>query len=326
MDWNWFFSSVAQSVAALVGILLAFVVAKLLNNQAEFSRQLGRARELIRRALAIRDAASIRYFEWYNERMLSDAVDEVTRRVQRIFEPLEEVLQDIQLPEYMPRDSALNAIRAALEQTEREQKEREEAERDRRVRASRSAGFGGVNAELMDSISRMPSGAEVQARALRNAAAEKDLADEREALRTLRVDVLDSIRHIKDLRGELLGNPESSPLIRSVLFGGLSLFLVGVIYPLSFLPVASAWRGALSFGAFFEILFSLRGGILTLTVAVFGGMIVVLWRTNAALRYPIEVLNDLAEWSQERPYSTYLEAWKQNLASSPGDARRVGPP
>lgn len=36
LDWNWFFSSVAQSAAAMVGVIAAFLIAKVLSNQAAF--------------------------------------------------------------------------------------------------------------------------------------------------------------------------------------------------------------------------------------------------------------------------------------------------
>jgi hypothetical protein len=35
-DWNWFFSSVAQFAAAIVGIFGAFIVTKTLANQSAF--------------------------------------------------------------------------------------------------------------------------------------------------------------------------------------------------------------------------------------------------------------------------------------------------
>jgi cytosine/uracil/thiamine/allantoin permease len=47
MDWNWFFSSLAQSVAALVGIFAAFVITKIINNQSDFARKATRIREII---------------------------------------------------------------------------------------------------------------------------------------------------------------------------------------------------------------------------------------------------------------------------------------
>lgn len=63
LDWNWFFSSLAQSVAALVGVFAAFIITKIINNQAEFQRKNLRLRELLSISAKYRDALSGRSFD-----------------------------------------------------------------------------------------------------------------------------------------------------------------------------------------------------------------------------------------------------------------------
>jgi hypothetical protein len=46
MDYNWFFSSLAQSAAAIVGILGGFTITKILSNQAVFSQNKKQLKEL----------------------------------------------------------------------------------------------------------------------------------------------------------------------------------------------------------------------------------------------------------------------------------------
>ena len=67
MDWNWFFSSLAQSGAALVGIIGAFVISKLINENERYHGIIQRVRELalIRRNLKFE--LNQCHFEWYNE-------------------------------------------------------------------------------------------------------------------------------------------------------------------------------------------------------------------------------------------------------------------
>lgn len=60
MDWNWFFSSVAQSVAALVGIFSAFITARIVSNESGFTRRNTRARETIVSTKRYRDTMSDR--------------------------------------------------------------------------------------------------------------------------------------------------------------------------------------------------------------------------------------------------------------------------
>lgn len=38
-DWNWFFSSLSQSAAAIVGIFGAFIITKIFSNQTAFSEK-----------------------------------------------------------------------------------------------------------------------------------------------------------------------------------------------------------------------------------------------------------------------------------------------
>jgi hypothetical protein len=255
---------------------------------------------------------------------MADATEEAIRRVRRLYESFEDVLPDLVLPEYLDTESAIQALKDALDKEEREAQERERAEQERRRREARTPGLGafGMNEALMANIARMPGQAELQSRALRSAALEKEVADEREALRRLRVDVSDSIRNIKAFAEELAGNPESSALISMVLAGGFVMFILGVIYPLSFLPVPLQWDRVLSAGAFSSILFSLRGAVLTLAVVVFGSVLLILWITNARLRYPAGIVADLTTWSLEASYSPFLEVRARN-AEKKAAARKI---
>jgi len=44
VDWNWFFSALAQSTAAIVGLIGAFVFTKIVNNQAAFAVKRNKSR------------------------------------------------------------------------------------------------------------------------------------------------------------------------------------------------------------------------------------------------------------------------------------------
>lgn len=47
MDWNWFFSSLAQSAASITGILGAFIIAKISSTQTDFSEKKKSLKELL---------------------------------------------------------------------------------------------------------------------------------------------------------------------------------------------------------------------------------------------------------------------------------------
>jgi len=73
MDWNWFFSSVAQCGAALMGIIGAFVISKLLNENERYYNLKQTYRDLFfeRRSLLNRICKCL--FRWYNEQTIIES-------------------------------------------------------------------------------------------------------------------------------------------------------------------------------------------------------------------------------------------------------------
>lgn len=87
MDWNWFFSSLAQSAAAIVGVFGAFIITKILSNQTVFSEKKNRLKELLAEAEKIKGDAQALSFDWRNkyrlygaqrdfEKLLNDGTEE----------------------------------------------------------------------------------------------------------------------------------------------------------------------------------------------------------------------------------------------------------
>ena len=312
-DWNWFFSSVAQSIAALDGTLVAFVVAKLVNSQAEFVRQQSQASELIARAQRLRDAASIRFFEWYNERQVSHLYSELERLESRSAGRLsaEKYLDIVALPEFLSRQRSREVISEWLRNREKEEEEEQERRAsERRARSNATSVFGGVAVPDLMPIPNLANAA------LERAAAQEEFDREREAIRQLRVEVYDCIRAARLLYLTLSDAPPFSALVKWTLIAALGLFVSGVIYPLSFLPVALPWEGRLSIASFFDILFSLRGLVLAIPVMVFGGLIVALLFLNRSLRHPSARLEQLALWTHDGQYSPHFAVWRENREQS----------
>ncbi len=105
MDWNWFYSSSAQSAAAIVGIFAAFIITKIVNNQSDFSNKKGQARRLISNSIRLEDEANTRYFHWYSERTMERALDKLEERLKEDSETLapRQYYNDIEFPEFIER-------------------------------------------------------------------------------------------------------------------------------------------------------------------------------------------------------------------------------
>ena len=80
-SWDSFFSTFAQSVAAVVGVIAAFVIARLIDAEAEYRRARNRSNELEVNAARLRDAAGAIRFEWYCNAKLNDAKTEIRKEL-----------------------------------------------------------------------------------------------------------------------------------------------------------------------------------------------------------------------------------------------------
>jgi hypothetical protein len=301
-DWNWFFSSLAQSVAALVGVLAAFMIARLLNSQAEFSRNASRADELLIGAERLRDAVKIRYFDWYNGRTNNAAIARVVADLND--EPdlfPEQRYQKAGFSVYTPRNEAVKTIEAAIAQVERDRKEEEEKERNRRT----GYGFTMPNLNIQSMASVMA-----------NSAAQQELTQEGEEIERLTVEVKHHIRQIRAHLTAIEANPERSSVVTATLVAGGLLFYIGIIYPLSFLPVLPGEKFDLSLSAFFSILFSLRGLLLGLVTIVFSVLLLVLHRINEALRHDPAKLENLRAALSLGWYSRFFQTREENQAAT----------
>jgi hypothetical protein len=65
MDWNWFFSSFSQSAAALIGIIGAFIISRLLGLNEKISATISHFDQLLIDFNHLKASISIRHFSWY---------------------------------------------------------------------------------------------------------------------------------------------------------------------------------------------------------------------------------------------------------------------
>ena len=68
-DWSVFYSSLAQSTAAFVGLLGAFIITKIINNEQQFNENKILIEDYIVIANNLKMRLKDRYFNWYNTRL-----------------------------------------------------------------------------------------------------------------------------------------------------------------------------------------------------------------------------------------------------------------
>ncbi len=302
MDWNWFFSSLAQSAAAIVGIFGAFIITKILSNQAAFSEKRSRMKELLALGRKAADSAGGLYFDWYNRHTSSRELEKIERLLGESVEANAEVIYaKLNYSPFLPRADAIAAIEHVLEERERQIK----AERQATQAHLERFGFSDATAFARPLVDRISSPLNLQLG--------PELQKEREAIEAVLRDVRHHIRLISNFLDSIAGNPESSLAITWALGLVTALFLVGVIYPLSFMPVPAAnWVPELSISAFFDILFSLRGGLLLVVSLIFISVLAMFLIMNVRMKYKPKDVEELSAFTFLAAYSKYFAVMEEN--------------
>ena len=308
-DWNWFFSSLSQSTAAIVGLIGAFIVSKVLTNQSAFAEKQRKAQDLISSAKQVREKAKLLSFAWYHRHTNADAID----RLQKMFEEdstldAESAYERLSLSPYISKASAIGNLRNGLDDNRR----RVEAERAAaQAEAERTRAIGGF-AAMRPSMS--------SADFLTNASLLAHLQPQLNAERDRIDNVYTEARHhsliVTDLHRLLIGNPESSNAISAALVMIALLFFAGVIYPLSFMPLPPLWTPRVSVLEIPRFLFSFRGILLAFVSLVFVAMLRMFFEMNRRLKYSPATVADLAAYESVGAYSEYFTNREEN------DARR----
>ena len=141
----------------------------------------------------------------------------------------------------------------------------------------------------------------------------EQLIEERDLIEALIIKIEKHCDHISIFLAENSENPQSSSLVNFSLCMVIALFAVGVIYPLSFMPLTADHEIQLSFLAFFDTLFSIRGAILVSVSLIFGAIVIIFFIINIKLKYPDEEMAGIFEFSTPSSYSSYLKNREINI-------------
>ena len=304
MDWNWFFSSFAQSSAAIVGIFGAFLITKILNNQALFSQKNSRAKEVIIECKRVMGLSKNRHFSWYNKYKNE-------KEYEKLMEMLKEgtdfsaakFYSELNFSIFSPKDDIVKNIENKIYEYKEVKRKREEAFKARAAAyMAKNPGYAyaeGVHEEFKPPI---------------NTELIKNLNKERELIDNALVDVNHHISIAKNMINEISGNPECSILIKKMLvFVGL-LFFLGVIYPLSFLPTNVGRDITLSFDfhVIMSHMFSIKGIFRTLLSIIFSSILITFFLLNIKLKYSNELISELMECKKLSSYSEYFAIMEEN--------------
>lgn len=139
------------------------------------------------------------------------------------------------------------------------------------------------------------------------------MVNEKELIDNVSLEIKRHVRLLTNFLSEVRGNPESSTIINISIIFILILFYAGVIYPLSFLPLSIGAHFNLSILAFVDILFSLKGIMLSIICLIFNLIMIMFLVINIKLKYKEEHIEELEKYSFCENYSPYLKNMINNM-------------
>lgn len=306
-DWNWFFSSLAQSAAAIVGIFGAFIVTKILANQSAFAEKSLRIQELITSGQKIADASSRLSFDWYHRHDSASELGDLEKLLEKDDELVPEALYNkLRFSPYIARADAIETI-ARMKTLRAERLEREHEESRRKMEQTKSQGMYAFS-QIMDSGLLRSLNAPMQLNL------QPQLKNEREEIDNQYTEAKHHVRVVSDFHAIVSPNSESSSVITASLILILTLFFAGVIYPLSFMPLPTDWKPALSLAEVPAFIFSLRGALLGVVSLLFTTMLAMFFVMNIRLKYPTAMLEHLEKYKHLTEYSLYFANREANAA------------
>lgn len=326
-DWNWFFSTLSQSTAAIVGIIGAFIIAKIFANQASFSEKNNRMKTLVVESQKILDKIDTIAFDWYNRETNSAAYSSAAHEIGELEyedsseftdEMLLEIYDEAKFSRFSERGPILDKLREEANnvcQQNLERRLRKEAA-DRVREESRSGplpGLAQINALMRANTPFF--GVDTRKTVLDVAGLSTpwvQLQKERDLITACHLEAKHHARVVSDFLESVKGNPESPPQITwSLLFVGL-IFLAGVIYPLTFMPAVSLPTFTFTWAELGNAFLSVKGALLSLLAASFSFVFLMFTHTNISMKYAREHIEKLEILGDVNNYSDYFKYLAQS--------------
>lgn len=305
-DWNWFFSSVPQSAAAIVGIFGAFIVTKILANQTAFAEKSLRIQELITFGQKLTDASGRLSFDWYHRNNSADELEKLESLLEKDDSQTPEALYEkLRFSPYLARADVIATI-ARVKSLHEERLQREREKTRRQLEQDRPQGFSAIAKTMSSDLLRGINSPRLHIG--------PQLEKVREEIDNLYTEAKRHARVVSDFYATVSLNPESSPTITTSLILILTLFFAGVIYPLSFMPLSPDWKSALSLAEAPAFIFSLRGAFLGCVSLLFTAMLAMFFVMNIRLKYPATTLERLEKFKHLSEFSQYFANREANAA------------
>ena len=241
IDWNWFFAAFAQSGAALIAIIGAFIISKLLGESEKEEQNANDLDELIIHFKDLKKRVSNRYFNWYDERYIEYSIDLEDAIKNDDFSGLNDEEKLLKLFEIHPNLFGTQNCLSALNE---------------RIEKLKPSGFG-IGLSMVTPKGMWSS-----------------LTEEKEIINTLQIESETLIDQFNRLQNKINASSKNLDPIKVTIYILMVGIILTVIYPLHFMPleVNQTPQLEISVSLFFELLFSIKGILLFVLTLVIEGI------------------------------------------------------
>lgn len=321
-DWNWFFSSLSQSAAAIVGIFGAFIITKIFSNQTSFTEKNSKIKQIIIDAQKISEEAKNFRIPWYNKYYNHSEYIKFHKYLDEKFPNIEdpaivtdEIFSKFYSDHQFSAYSNIDEIKTELAHITKKTCEQNTIEREQIQKAAREARnisnpyFPGYPSNGGQGVSNFMKGPKplVHSYDFIKMPDWKDINAVDDGFEKIYIEAKHHSRIIRELLNSTKGNPESPFQITSALILVLFIFFIGVIYPLSFMPANGAPELSYTISTIHYNLFSFKGTLLSLIAAAFTIIVAIFYKTHSKMKYNDDDIGKLQELSDTNNYCHYFK-------------------
>lgn len=289
IDWNWFFSSFSQSAAALIGIIGAFIISRLLGLSEKINSTISQFDNLVIEFNKISGSISNRHFYWYNNNRIryGDTITKALRNGDFNNLTNEEILKKIyELDKLLFKDD--DAVLKGFK----------ELWQSNMPKHSSPLTRGNVPVINMRAFDIMPAN-------LWN-----NLNKEKDTINQLEVESRTLIQRFQQNQQELQSFNETTKPLKNIIIALMISFPLTVLYPLHFMPVAINQYPTITFGIIqiIQSVLTLKSILLFIFFASIEGIFYYFLTLTAQLNFRLAgaMKNNAEKYRDIKSYSKYF--------------------
>jgi len=269
MDWNWFYSSTAQSIAAIVGLFGAFIISKVISNQNEYKSRMATIDDLLRKSNELKGHADNLDIKWLNSRARDRGFVWIDGHFQGYMKngEVDSIALFVNCKLFSPYDNNEDLLRAIADRVPRLLRDQSTSHR---------------------TLPQPPEG----------------YAEVKKEIDHLRVEIDTHRSNIKSFLRSIKNNPQSSRELTWSIIGVLIMFWFGVLLPLCCLPCTAPVLFSLNL---FRFSFSIKSISLLISFVFFTLLMSYFIFLNSKLKYSDQKTEELTRVSSVEYYGEFLK-------------------